>query len=211
MDLFLPEPTRYDLNFRLFSVPVRVSAGFWAVHLSLGILLAFAGGVGLLVLWPACSFVSVMVHELGHVLMGRAFGSHGEIILTPFGGLAGGAGDLHERRHRIAVYAAGPAAQLLLAGALGLVLWSVVIDWLAEGLVAQTEAGLSPDQVDLRLTLGVLAAFVMLIGMNVAMPLFNLLPVGPLDGAKILEELGPAGRWRDHKPWEQDPDWWKRR
>jgi membrane-associated protease RseP (regulator of RpoE activity) len=46
--------------------------------------------------------------------------------------------------------------------------------------------------------------------MNIFLAVFNLLPVPPLDGAKILEEVWAWFRSGDRPPWEQDPDWWKR-
>src|SRR5258708_33792090 len=126
MSLFVPEPTKYDLNFGLFGIPVRVSIGFWAVH---GLIAAIAIAIGSFVdgiYWILGAFVSIMVHELGHVVVGGFFGSRGEIILTPLGGLAGGTAELHQRRHRVLVYLAGPLAQLLLAGLLLLVTWVIL-------------------------------------------------------------------------------------
>jgi Zn-dependent protease len=208
MNLFIPEPTNYDLSFRLGGIPVRISAGFWAVHLTIAILFCAPGGIVWLLLWPACAFVSVLVHELGHVLAGRAYGSRGEIIFTPFGGLAGGADDLHKRLHRILVYAAGPAAQFLFAGLLWLVYrWSFeerLVDHIVDRLMAGQDPANLGHVVDMSL------AFVALIGMNVGMPLFNLLPIPPLDGSKIIEEAVAWRRSGDRPPWEQDADWWKR-
>jgi membrane-associated protease RseP (regulator of RpoE activity) len=65
-------------------------------------------------------------------------------------------------------------------------------------------------KVDLGHLFSAWMGFHILIGMNVFLPLFNLLPVPPLDGAKILEEVWSWLRSGDRPPWEQDPDWWKR-
>jgi stage IV sporulation protein FB len=204
MNLLIPEPTPYDVSFRLVGTPVRISAGFWAVHLTLAVLFAAVGHWAWLVLWPACAFITVMVHEFGHVLTGRWFGSSGEIVLTPFGGLAGGAADLHKRMHRIAVYAAGPAAQLLLAGVLWVIYGQFIHDRLINHMVDQLVEGRAAEEV-VRQT-EVMFGLLMLICMNVGMPLFNLLPIPPLDGSKILEGF----RSEDRPEWQQDPDWWKR-
>ena len=67
-----------------------------------------------LVLWIICVFVSILIHEMGHVLMGRLFGAEGHIVLYSFGGLAIGSKRLADRWQRIAVSFAGPLAQFIL-------------------------------------------------------------------------------------------------
>ena len=87
--LGLAAPTAYDLRFRLLGVPVRIHPLFWLVACLLGgPWLEGRWGAGYLLLWVACVFVSILVHELGHVLAGRAFGARGHILLYSFGGLA---------------------------------------------------------------------------------------------------------------------------
>ncbi|MFL5240554.1 MAG: metalloprotease [Gemmataceae bacterium] len=209
MSLFLPEPTKYDLNFGLFGISVRVSIGFWAVH---GLIAAIAIAVGSFVdgiYWILGAFVSIMVHELGHVLVGRFFGSRGEIILTPLGGLAGGASELHQRRHRILVYLAGPLAQLLLAGLLWLVIWLILTPALINQQVEEFVA--NPNNVGTYTYLhGILFYVTLLMAFNVSTAIFNLLPIPPLDGGKIMEELLGKRGLSNRAPWERDPNWWKR-
>jgi hypothetical protein len=48
-----------------------------------------------------------------------------------------------------------------------------------------------------------------LLFMNVAWPLFNLLPIPPLDGGQVLKEILNWYRFGDAPPWQQDPNWWK--
>src|ERR1700722_13010157 len=43
MNLLVPEPTKYDVLFWLFGIHVRISAGFWIVHLLLGVLFGVLG------------------------------------------------------------------------------------------------------------------------------------------------------------------------
>lgn len=194
MSLFHPEPTAYDVKFRLFGVPVRVHPAFWLVHGTIGLLFAQIGGASVFFLWVGCVFVSILVHELGHVFAGRAFGADGEIVLTILGGLAIGSSDLHVRWHRIIVYLAGPAAQLLLAGILWLILAPMGDESPAAGAFSRY----------VFLTLNVL------MGINVSWPLFNLLPIPPLDGGQVARELIHWHRFGDPAPWQQDANWWKR-
>lgn len=168
MLLLEPEPTAFDLHFRIFGIPVRVHPWFWIVTALLGSGgrdEMNADGLKLLVLWVACVFVSILIHELGHVLVGRLFGTRGHIVLYGFGGLAIGSSDLPSRWKRIAVYFAGPAAQLLLLPAV-----------MAAGLYLGMQEHVNPFLVAL---LGYLFFI------NFFWPVLNLLPIWPLDGGKI--------------------------
>ena len=55
---FEPQPTRFDLNFRLFDVPVRVDPWFWLVCL-------FGSGTRtapvLVLIWIGIVFVSILI------------------------------------------------------------------------------------------------------------------------------------------------------
>src|SRR5262245_37099251 len=62
-----PEPLPYDLRWRMFGIPVRVHWTFWLFTAILGFNIVEFGFVYLLV-WMACAFVSILVHELGHAL-----------------------------------------------------------------------------------------------------------------------------------------------
>src|SRR5436309_2919858 len=110
-----PRPTPFDLRFRLLGVPVTVHPLFWLGAVVLGI--DIARRLDLLLIWVACVFVGVLVHEMGHALAARAFGSgEARIWLLMFGGLAMGGGRLWARWQRIAFSLAGPAAGFLLLG-----------------------------------------------------------------------------------------------
>jgi Zn-dependent protease len=162
-----PERSAYDLKWQMFGIPVRVHPWFWLVSAIFGWSLVQIG-IRFLVLWILCVFVSILIHELGHVLVGRLFGAYGHIVLYSFGGLAIGSSDLRNRWQRIAVYFAGPGA--------GFVLLAVV--WLASQAVERKN--LSP-------LLG--SAIYFLIEINLFWGLLNLLPVWPLDGGKISRDL----------------------
>jgi Zn-dependent protease len=159
----------------MFGVRIRVHPLFWVVAAVLGFD-AYAAGpggnFGLLFLWVGCVFVSILWHEFGHVLMGRAFGADGHIVLYGMGGLAIGSKDGKQARwQRIAVSLAGPLAQLLLFAAL----------W---GLVHPTW---SPVPVPWRRNVAQVLG--MLLFINLYWPLLNLLPLWPLDGGQIAREV----------------------
>ncbi len=118
MFLLEPEESRYDLRWRMLRTPVRVHPMFWLVSLILGYDAFIKVGVPYLLLWVGCVFVSILLHEFGHVLMGRLFGAEGYIVLYSMGGMAIGSNVQSRRWQRILVLLAGPGIQLLLYAAI---------------------------------------------------------------------------------------------
>jgi Zn-dependent protease len=193
--VFLTEPnrTQFDLNFRLGDIPVRIHPFFWIMAIVLG-WNALEDGWQFLALWVGCVFVSILVHELGHVLMGRAFGNHGYIILYSFGGLATGSAGLRGRWQRVAVYFAGPLAGFILFGVV-LVLTAVYAPArytaLVDDILGLVGMGRGEGFIEFRPTL-VGAAIHDLFWINLMWGLVNLLPVLPLDGGQISREVCEA-------------------
>lgn len=188
VNLFEPARTAYDWNFRLGDVPVRVNPWFWLTAIVLGLRNDQTGldFFTYLLAWVGVLLVSILVHEMGHVLMGRYYGADGHIVLTGFVGLAIGSSNLPERRQRIAVSLAGPGAGFLLACVLLLVLLVVNPElpmYYLAGLVGVWRPIESPPHhlVDFAIR--------QLIWVNMLWGLVNLLPVWPLDGGKISREI----------------------
>ena len=75
----------FELAFSLGSIPVVIEPSFWIITL----LFAAQGGTDVvkIALWTAIVFFSVLIHELGHALMAKAFGAGAAIRLYSFGGL----------------------------------------------------------------------------------------------------------------------------
>jgi Zn-dependent protease len=183
--------TRFDLNFHVGDIPVRVHPFFWLSVVLLGLPRPDEGGVAwsYLPIWIGLVFVSVLIHELGHVLVGRHFGRRGHILLTGFCGLAIGSSDLPERWQRNAVSLAGPAAGFLFAAVAAGLFWlkypAVTLRLLGRmfGVDVQLEAGTEwPNDY-------VLFAMSNLLFINIFWGLVNLLPVWPLDGGQISREI----------------------
>lgn len=170
-----PGATPFDLRFRLFGVDVRIHPFFWLVTVMLG----WSGtrqpvfsdnGLPELLLWVAACFVSILLHEFGHIWMGQAFGSHGHILLHGMGGLAIGASSVDSPWKRILIVAAGPLIQLAL--------WAA----LRYGLLTLAR----PIWLLRYPALLLLLEFLLVI--NLYWPILNLLPVWPLDGGQITRE-----------------------
>jgi Zn-dependent protease len=161
------------LEFRLLRIPVRIHLWFWLMALWLWTLNSEQGWPGLLI-WVSVVFQGILMHELGHALVGRAFGREPRIELIALGGLT-----WWEQREplspgrNIAVSFAGPAVGI----AIGLAALA--------GLDAIGGAEGSLARYSLRA----------LIYVNLGWGLLNLLPVLPLDGGNIvaaaLEWLSP--------------------
>jgi Zn-dependent protease len=187
------QETPFDLRFRLFGTPVHVHPFFWLIIAFLNFdLIRF--GLHVLLLWVLCVFVSILLHEMGHIWMGRLFGTHGRVYLAGMFGLAmGAANGIPERSKRILVYLAGPAIQILFFALLLLVLNllrsspAVPDDWQRELTVTERFYLLwrTPDHWPEIPRL--IVQF--LLSINWWWPIINLLPIWPLDGGQVSREL----------------------
>ena len=173
---FSDAPSPFDLNFRIFGIPVRVQPWFWLIMALLGSNIFQNGGFEYLILWVACGFVSIIVHELGHALAFRLFGSYSAITLHGFGGYAQTNNPPREAWQRLIVSAAGPLAGFaLVAAVFGS---AVALGW--------------PERNSyLR------AAYGFLLLMGIFWNILNLLPIWPLDGGKIAREVFALMRLRN--------------
>jgi stage IV sporulation protein FB len=196
-----PQRTPYDLTWNMLGVNIRVHPMFWLVAAIFGFSL-LNRGIELFVVWVACMFISILVHELGHVFMFRAFGVSADVVLYSFGGLAVPRGHLVSRWKRIAVSFAGPAAGFLLLAAV--VLGMIVKDpENLERLGGYVLAlfGAQPSRPIFFAMPEILEnALLFMIWINLFWGLINLLPIWPLDGGHIscdlLDELIRGGRGR---------------
>jgi len=147
-----------------FRIPVRVHPSFWLASI---VLCWSPNHPDAMFIWVMCSFVSVLVHELGHAFTAEAFDWPTEILLYFGGGLAASSRYRNNTPWRsIAVSIMGPMAGFLM---LGLVVGIRFV------LIRQ----------DLLTNEYVRYMFTCLIIQNLFYGLFNLLPVIPLDGGHI--------------------------
>jgi Zn-dependent protease len=199
MFLLEPQHTAYDLHFRVAGIPVRVHPMFWLIGAIMGFSTLHSDNpFASFAIWMGCMFVSILIHEMGHVIVGQLFGSRGHIVLYAFGGLAIPDRRLHERWQRIAVSFAGPFAQFLLLALVGLSLAIKGTDYfLAFVHLIGSFFGLPMSHEDV-LALRVMEPMVLelvldMTVINLFWALLNLLPIFPLDGGQISRELFEAG------------------
>lgn len=192
-----PSETRADLRFRLFGFPVRVHPFFWVVMVLLGIGTVesrqFRFVVGELFIWAVAAFLSVLIHELGHALVLRAYGFRPSITLYGFGGYASYDRSESDRVRepgnlgQILISGAGPGAQVLLAVGLAVVLYH------AGHVVAIYAWGplyfVLPGEHEIIVNEGVTLFVRDLMLVSAFWAYFNLLPVYPLDGGRIARGI----------------------
>ncbi|XZE36869.1 site-2 protease family protein [Pirellulaceae bacterium SH501] len=210
--MFLSEPqaSSYDWRFQLFGFPVRVTWMFWAFSAAFGYSQARAlhdlftamdmqsNFAILLLIWVLCSFVSILVHELGHALAFRYFGIDAEIVLYQMGGVAiPGAGLLWSRQgtrsrlthgNRLVISSAGPAIQI----ALGVLVGAIAIGcgipvWMFSNIADRI--GVEWVRLPLPANAYLYCAINFLVSCSIWWALFNLLPVYPLDGGQIARHV----------------------
>ncbi|MFH1672953.1 MAG: site-2 protease family protein [Pseudomonadota bacterium] len=125
------------------------------------------------VLFICSVFASVLIHELGHSLIARRFGKEAtSITLLPIGGIATIEEMPEKPSQEIAMSIVGPLINLAIAGILYLFVgrWSGV-----------RVPDLYPDSAQ--------AFFGGLIGVNIVLAVFNLIPAFPMDGGRVLRGI----------------------
>jgi Zn-dependent protease len=149
------------------------------VHFSFFLLLAYVGwtgwteagmtGVGWSVATVTAFFVCVVLHELGHSFMAQRYGiGVRRILLMPIGGMAEMDGIPRQPGRELLITLAGPAVNFVIAA----LLWPVV--------------GLLPEVIYYHSWQGLLFQVFLA---NLIMGTFNLVPVFPMDGGRILRAL----------------------
>lgn len=177
--------------FTVRGIPVRVHASFllivgWAAYLGFTAGRADRlGSIAFMVAFVLLLFVCVLLHELGHGLVGQLFGAQvADITLWPIGGVAR-MSKMPERPYQeFVMTAAGPVTNILLT----ILLSIIAVAWIG------------PDEsITLVTSPWLLRAFVsgmdgqtlllLLIFNNALLAVFNLIPAFPLDGGRMLRAL----------------------
>ncbi len=154
-------------QFSVLGIPVRVEPVFFVVAGLFGYRYSSIA-VSLVFVWIGVTFVSILVHELGHGLVLKAFGQPSSIVLHGFGGATMSNRRL-TRARSIAVSVAGSFVALVL-------LW-----WPARTLEA--------SDWYLHQVLWVRGVVTFTAFANLWWSVANLLPIRPLDGGNVTTEL----------------------
>jgi stage IV sporulation protein FB len=152
---------------KIFGIPIRIHPTFFWLMLIVGLTSLMAGGaesLALIALWVGLVFTFVVLHEVSHSLVARAFGIRViDITLLPIGGMA--------RLERAPEW---PPAEFLIALA-GPVFNFVVVALAGLAWLVAHALGLAAIAWLLRAVVAV----------NAVLGLFNLLPGFPMDGGRL--------------------------
>lgn len=168
-----PPRTQYDLNFSIFGIPVRVHPFFWLVTLMLGSQSPDAASA---LTWVVAVFLSILVHELGHALVMRAYALRPWITLYGLGGAT--------------AYDQAYSSQSKGSAALGQVLISLagpVAGFLLAAILVLGIYFTAHFQFELNVRFARLIGEMLFI--CVVWGAVNLLPIYPLDGGQIAREI----------------------
>ena len=161
--------------FKIFGIPIKVHISFL---LLIFVLLYFfvSSGLGSFLFslfWIIAIFTVVILHELAHSIVGRLFGYKVEdITLLPIGGMAR-MKDIPEKPiAEILVAVSGPMINIII-GLLGLLVFSLIYGK-AFLMDMDFESYTFPR---------------MFISFNFIMAIFNLLPIFPMDGGRVLRGI----------------------
>lgn len=165
----------WSLFIAVWLVTVSLASGtfpIWHPDWSVGL----RWGIGLMS--ALLFFGSVLLHELSHALVGRAYGLEVKsIILFIFGGMA-----------NIEREPSTPRAEFLMAIVGPLVSIALGFAFLAIG--AGLAGGVMSDPTRMMRDLGPMSTLLFWLGpVNVLIGLFNLLPGLPLDGGRVLRAI----------------------
>jgi len=180
--------TPYDLRFRLLGIPVRIHPFFWLVSAGLG---WQDRKLELVVAWMACVFVSILVHEYGHGLTAKAFGSSPSIVLWGLGGLCYSQSERQTAGQRLAITLMGPGAGFLLCAIVMIgttLLFGVAHREHLDNAAWLLWIGPGSDTIREHFPRGIaFYIYVDLVWINLMWGLVNLLPIWPLDGGRVSE------------------------
>lgn len=202
--------SRGTISFRLFGIPISLQPSVW-------LLLAVIGGLfnandvdslqGVLI-FVAMGIICLLFHEMGHALVWKALCHANPYIVL--GGLGGATGaDLlpESRKQDVLITLAGPLCTLI-PGLIGAVFLGTQIGSIPSGIefaFVSSIFGMDAMKLDTVILLGeaiengqlspsALGAYNVLFTISVWWCLFNLLPIFPLDGGRLLRTLSDRPR-----------------
>jgi Zn-dependent protease/CBS domain-containing protein len=161
---------------KIFGIRFRIHITFFLLlfFIFISVLDQFGINRALLATLLICAvFVCVLIHEIGHSLIAGRFGKETKsITLLPIGGVATMEEMPEKPFQEIAMAIVGPFINLAIAG----ILYLFVGRWTGVG-----EPNLYPDSVK--------TFFAGLIGINVMLAVFNMIPAFPMDGGRVLRGI----------------------
>jgi Zn-dependent protease/CBS domain-containing protein len=189
--------------FTWFGIPVHLHWSFglivvYAIWLGVSNALGWVGTLWLMGFF-ASLFTCVLLHEYGHALTARRYGVQTQdIILTPIGGIARLEKMPEKPIQEFLVAIAGPMVNVVIAFLLLVAGWLVfggerweIFKWFLVQQLTFVDAQETADVIQETglETSGVLFYMPVLVAVNIALVVFNLIPAFPMDGGRIFRSL----------------------
>lgn len=187
------------IRFTLMGVPIAIHPSLWITLALFGGLLGVHSVDGLYrtALFVIAGFICLLVHEMGHALVGRKLGGGTPMVfLAWLGGGCINEGAVFTRGHGVLMTAAGPLFSLL-PGAFACLFFMVYAqDWrLGMELTGAILAGHSMEvQTTFSAPPMLLVFSQYILQISFWWALLNLIPVFPLDGGQIMSGLMQSER-----------------
>ncbi len=196
--------SRGQINFRLFGVNVSIHPMSWVFLAIIG------GGLGVsnkdslvqMLCFVVAGMLCLLVHEFGHALVGRRLGSgNADITIAGLGGITRHEYAPTSRMNYFMTVLAGPLASLLLGITGGVLLGlqlgdvgagielSLALPLPGDALSQHTKTVLVLNFLDGGIPMVVLKLYTALFMVCFWWSVFNLLPILPLDGGRLLATL----------------------
>lgn len=190
--------TKGTIQFQLWGIPVSIQPISWIVLAIIG------GGFGIndkdslvqVLCFMVAGMLTLLAHEFGHALVGRSLGGgNASITIAGMGGLTRHERAPSSRLNYFITVLAGPLASLLL-GIVGGALLGLQLGHIGIGIqlsLTLPVGSVSPEAASLLMNSGIsltifklyMALFLICFWWSV----FNLLPILPLDGGRLLATL----------------------
>lgn len=154
-------------HFKIAGIPVRVEPIFFVISVLFGLRYESIKVIGI---WVACTFISILVHELGHAFALKAFGTPSAIVLHGFGGVTISRPQKRTRARGVIVSLAGSVVALTLL-------------WLPMRALRGNEEWFFRQDETVMWFVHFLAF------QNLWWSVANLLPIRPLDGGHVATDL----------------------
>lgn len=190
--------TKGTIQFQVWGIPVSIQPISWIVLAIIG------GGFGIndkdslvqVLCFMVAGMLTLLAHEFGHALVGRSLGGgNASITIAGMGGLTRHERTPSSRLNYFITVLAGPLASLLL-GIVGGALLGLQLGHIGIGIqlsLTLPVGSVSPEAASLLMNSGIsltlfklyMALFLICFWWSV----FNLLPILPLDGGRLLATL----------------------
>ncbi len=159
-----------QLSFGFGKIPISVHVSFFIMTFILGSSMS-STDLRVWMLWIPIVLFSVLLHELGHALMGKAFGLTPRIDLHGMGGTTSWEHKDVSAPKKILISLAGPLVGIALGLAIKLFF----------------------ESSDMEVPVIAAKGISMLVFVNLYWGVLNLLPILPLDGGNVMAQLFAIG------------------